>query len=108
MRRFAIMLLAAVVAAAAAAMIAVTAANAAPLKGGDVFAPGSGIRAPVGKPAGNASPAATPAGGTYAPLTASECRTLGGSVVNASFCNSGSSCQRTDQNGTVHEVCVSR
>lgn len=107
MRKFAMLFLAVVVAATAAAMIAATAAEAAPLKGVDGMAPGSGVFAPTGKPGGGATNV-TPAGGTYAPLTAAECRTLGGSVISASACNSGSSCQRTDQNGTVHEVCLAR
>ncbi|HZP19728.1 MAG TPA: hypothetical protein VFB16_05910 [Bauldia sp.] len=100
MRRFAISIL--------AALLVATAAEAAPLKGTDVFYPGSGVNAQTGKPKPGGSIQVTPAGGTYAPLTAQECKTLGGSVISASVCNSGSSCQRVDQNGTVHEVCLSK
>jgi hypothetical protein len=46
-------------------------------------------------------------GGVLAPLTAQECTKLGGSVITNSVCNSKNSCQRVDENGTVHEVCLS-
>lgn len=101
MRRFAISIL--------AAMLAVTAANAASLRGADVvFTPGAGLNAPVSKPGAGAALPASQIGGTLAPLSADECKGLGGKVVTtSSYCNSGSSCQRLDENGTPHEVCLS-
>jgi hypothetical protein len=45
---------------------------------------------------------------TIKPLTAEECRTLGGTVHTEVFglCNSGRFCGRTDQDGKVHRVCI--
>lgn len=94
---------------AATLAVSATAAGAAQLRGADlVFAPGAGTYAPGGKSGPATSVPVTPTGGVLAPLTAQECKSLGGSVITASVCNSGSSCQRTDQNGTVHEVCLSQ
>ena len=40
-------------------------------------------------------------------LTGGECTGLGGSVVVDKICTSGQACQTVDQNGVVHEVCLS-
>jgi hypothetical protein len=42
------------------------------------------------------------------PLTASECRNLGGKVGGLFACKSGKVCQRTDEDGKTHRVCISR
>jgi hypothetical protein len=100
MRRFAISIL--------AVMLAVTAAEAASLKGADVvIAPGGGLNAQIGKTGSGAVLPASQIGGTLAPLSAEECKALGGEVTIAGICNSGSSCQRRDENGKTHEVCLS-
>ena len=39
-------------------------------------------------------------------LSGGECTGLGGSVVVDKACNSGQACQTVDQNGVVHEVCL--
>jgi hypothetical protein len=39
-------------------------------------------------------------------LTGDECRGLGGTVVIEKGCTSGQSCETRDQNGVIHEVCL--
>lgn len=91
-----------------AALLAATVADAAPLTRADiVFAPGSGLNAQAGKAGSGAALPASQIGGTLTPLSADECKGLGGSVVTSSYCNSGRSCQRLDENGASHEVCLS-
>lgn len=44
---------------------------------------------------------------TVAPLNDEECEKLGGSVGDLSVCTkTGKSCQRADENGKVHTVCL--
>lgn len=101
MRTFALSIL-------AAAIVAATAAEAAPLRGGDtVAAPVGAFNAPAGKTASGAVLPASQIGDTLAPLSAQECTKLGGKVITNTVCNSGSSCERVDQNHNVHEVCLS-
>ena len=40
-------------------------------------------------------------------LTSGECTGLGGKVATSNLCNGGTSCVTVDQNGVVHEVCIS-
>ena len=43
---------------------------------------------------------------TVAPLTVSECVALGGKVRITSVCNTGHVCQRFDEDGVEHDVCI--
>lgn len=74
---------------------------------GPVFnAPKGTVLAPVkAKPSSSPNTAPRPTGN--APLTSQECTRLGGTVHKSPVCNSGQSCQHTDQNKKTHEVCVS-
>ena len=67
---------------------------------GGVLAPGGMSQAPQGLPT-------VQTGSVFAPLSAQECKDLGGKVETNSLCNSGKSCQTVDQNMKPHEVCLS-
>jgi hypothetical protein len=41
-------------------------------------------------------------------LSNEECEAAGGSVNDSVICNSKLVCQTTDQNGTIHRVCISK
>lgn len=52
--------------------------------------------------------AAPPKKITSMTLNANECTTLGGSVTDVKYCNSGRACHTTDQFGKHHYVCLSK
>jgi hypothetical protein len=46
---------------------------------------------------------------TVKTLSESECKALGGEVVrHYTICDSFEACKTTDQNGTVHRVCITK
>jgi len=85
-----------------AAILSATAAEAAPTAGQTTLKPG--VLAPR-----TVSPnlPTVQTGTILAPLSAQECKDLGGEVGIAGICKSGQSCQRKDEDGKTHEVCLS-
>jgi hypothetical protein len=57
---------------------------------------------------GTGSQVKVPQPAAATPLTASECRNLGGKVGGLFACKSGKVCQRTDEDGKTHRVCISK
>ena len=87
-----------------AAMLAATGAEAASSAAGQTTLEPGGVLAPR-SPAPKLPTVQT--GSVLAPLSAQECKDLGGEVTIAGICKSGQSCQRKDEDGKTHEVCLS-
>lgn len=54
-------------------------------------------------------PARAPGGLSVAPLTEAECKGLGGKIAeSSSTCSGGANCIRADQDGVLHQSCITK
>lgn len=72
-----------------------------------VVAPKSKGVAPA-KPTPKSNPTTAPRGSTMAPLTASECEGLGGTVKQNFTCKGGSGCYTVDRYGVIRMACINK